>query len=362
MKIVVDIGHPAHVHLFKNFIWEMEKRGHEILITATKKDVSMELLDNYGFDYIAMGSYGNSVIKKLINVPIMDLKMYYAVKDFAPDILVGLGSIRCAHVSKLMRKPCIAFDDTECSPLEHILYIPFTNVVLTPSCFRKDFGKKQIRYNGYHELAYLHPNYFKPDPSVLGELGISESDRFVILRFVAWAAVHDIGHYGFDMATKRKLVNEIERYARVFISSEGPLPEEFERYRITTPPDKIHDLLYYAALYVGEGATIATEAAVLGTPSIYISSLLGTMGNFIELEQKYGLTFNFSEPDKGIEKAIELIQKPNLKVEWARKREELLKDKCDVTAFMVWFIENYPESFHSVPLEYTTPRRGGSVD
>ena len=40
-----------------------------------------------------------------------------------------------------------------------------------------------------------------------------------------------------------------------------------------------------------------------------------------------------------------LIQKPNLKEEWKKKREKLLKDKIDVTAFMVWFIKNYPESF-----------------
>jgi predicted glycosyltransferase len=60
MRIVVDIGHPAHVHLFKNFVWEMQKRGHEILITASKKEVSLRLLDAYGFDYIPLGSYGSS--------------------------------------------------------------------------------------------------------------------------------------------------------------------------------------------------------------------------------------------------------------------------------------------------------------
>ncbi len=40
MRILVDIGHPAHVHFFKNFIWEMEKRGHEFIVTARDKDVA----------------------------------------------------------------------------------------------------------------------------------------------------------------------------------------------------------------------------------------------------------------------------------------------------------------------------------
>jgi predicted glycosyltransferase len=157
MKIVVDIGHPAHVHLFKNFVWEMEKRGHEILITTSKKDVSIQLLDAYGFDYIHLGSYGFSPVTKILNIPVMDLRMYKAVKNFKPDVFVGMGSIRAAHVSKMMRKTSITFEDTEPGTYQNkILYGPFTDVTLTPSCFKKDLGKKQIKYDGCHELAYLH--------------------------------------------------------------------------------------------------------------------------------------------------------------------------------------------------------------
>jgi hypothetical protein len=49
MKILVDINHPAHVHFFKNFIWEMEERGNLILITCSKKDVAIPLLNNISF-------------------------------------------------------------------------------------------------------------------------------------------------------------------------------------------------------------------------------------------------------------------------------------------------------------------------
>jgi len=86
----------------------MKEKGHKILITATKKDVSIKLLDNYDFDYINLGSYGDSLIKKIINIPIIDFKMYRAIKKFKPDIFIGFGSIRAAHVSRLIGKPCIA--------------------------------------------------------------------------------------------------------------------------------------------------------------------------------------------------------------------------------------------------------------
>lgn len=350
MKIIVDIGHPAHVHLFKNFIWKMEERGHKMLVTATRKDVSIELLDNYGFNYINLGSYGNSIIRKTINVPIMDFKMYKAVKGFKPDIFIGAGSIRAAHASRLIQKPCISFEDSEPSPYEHALYVPFTDTILTPSCFRKDFGEKQIKYNGYHELAYLHPNYFKPDPEVLNELGLSKDDKFIILRFVAWAAVHDVGQRGFNMATKIKLVTELEKYARVFITSESPLPEELEKYRIALSPEKIHDLLHYAVLLVGDTQTMTTEAGILGIPAIRCNSFVGPddMGNFIELEKEYDLLYSFQESDGAICKALELLQQPDLKERWTKKRSRLLADKIDVTKFMIDFVENYPSSL----LEY----------
>ena len=44
MRIFIDIGHPAHVHYFKNFIWKMEEKGHTIFISARDKEVSFTSL------------------------------------------------------------------------------------------------------------------------------------------------------------------------------------------------------------------------------------------------------------------------------------------------------------------------------
>jgi len=340
LRIVVDINHPAHVHYFKNFIWGMERRGHEVLITASEKDVSLTLLRNYGFDFINLGSYGKSISKKLLNILPMDLKMYKAVKAYTPDIFLGFGSIRASHVSKLMGKPCVALDDTEHAKWEHRLYVPFTDAILTPTCFKKDFGKKQIRYNGYTELAYLHPNYFKPDPSILDELGLSKGDTFILLRFVSWTANHDIGQKGIQ--NRINFVKELETYGRVLISAEGRLEKELEKYRVKIPPDKIHDVLYYATLYMGEGATMASEAAVLGTHAVYINTL--PLGYLEEQESRYQLVFNFNKPNsekRAFDKALELLENNDLWRIGKRKRKKLLKEKIDVTKFMITLIENF---------------------
>jgi len=222
-------------------------------------------------------------------------------------------------------------------------------------------GKKHIRFAGYKELAYLHPNRFTPDPSIYEELGIDKGDKYVILRFNAFDAVHDIGRKGFSLQDKRRLVEALGKYARVFITSESPLSGEFEQYRITTPPEKIHDLLYYATLLIGDTQTMTTEAAVLGTPAIRCNSFVGPndMGNFIELENKYDLIYSFREPDKAIQKALELLQQAGLKEKWAKKHQRLLSDKIDVTGFMVDFIENYPQSFYKYRERSTSEPVGG---
>ena len=192
----------------------------------------------------------------------------------------------------------------------------------------------------------MHPNHFKPDIDIYNNLGLNKNRKYIILRFGAFDSYHDIGITGFSMKDKRKLVNELEKYAKVFISSELPLASEFKDYAFPLPPERMHDALYYASLLVGDTQTTTTEAACLGTPAIRSNSWVGPsdMSNFIELERDYGLIYNIRDPDTAIEKAVELIQRPYLKQEWQKRREKLLDDKIDLTAFMVWFIQNYPES------------------
>lgn len=341
MRIVVDINHPAHVHYFKNFIWKMEKRGHELLITATDKDIALRLLDIYGFDYIKLGSYGKSLFRKAINLPIIDIKMYKAVKSFNPDIFLGAGSIRGSHVAAVLRKTSVNFEDTEHSMEQIRLYLPFVSAVLTPQAFRRDLGKKQIRFNGHMELAYLHPNYFKPDPSVLDELGLSRGDTFIVLRFVSWTASHDIGQKG--IRNRVNFVKELEKYGMVLITSEGKLEKELEKYRVKIPPERMHDLLYYATLYVGEGGTTASEAAILGTHSIHISTTGKYCGVFYDLNM-YGLLWISEEEHDSMELIRALLSENDLWKRGKKKRKKLIKSKIDLTSFMVWFIENYPNS------------------
>lgn len=345
MKILIDIGHPAHVHLFKYFAWEMQSKGHKVLFTCRDKEFEIQLLTTYGFDFINFGKKYMSTIGKIFGMFIFDFKELRTAIKFKPDIFISHGSIYAAHTAWLMKKPHVSMEDTY--NFEQIrLYLPFTKHVLTADYEHPLKTNKLIKYAGYHELAYLHPNRFTPDKSVLKDLGVEEGEKYVIIRFVSWNASHDIGHKGISLENKLKAIKEFERYARVFISSEGKLPQELEKYRIKIKPERMHDALAYATLVWGESFTMPAECSVLGVPSIINHN---TRSLYLkEQEEKYGFCFNFTESNedqiKAIEKGADILKSDNLKDEWNKKLKLLLNDKIDVTAFMVWFIENYPES------------------
>lgn len=341
MKIMVDIGHPAHVHFFRHCIREMEKRGHEFLITARDKDVTLQLLQAYGIDHIVVGKMGSGRLDLAKEWIGRELKLYSIARKFKPDMLTGIHNFCMAHISKLMKARSVIFTDTEHARLANLLTFPFADVICTPSCFNKNLGSKQVRYNGYHELAYLHPDYFNPDPSVLDELGLKPDDKFVLVRLVSWGASHDVNHHGFSLAGKRRLIKELEKYARVFITSESPLQGEFSQYSIDIPPQKLHDLLYYAELCISEGGTTATEAAVMGTPAIHVSTTAALCGNFTDINERYGLIKSFSNEDEATSQAIDLLAKDNIKEEWRHRREKMLAEKINVTHFVMDIIENH---------------------
>jgi uncharacterized protein len=341
MNILIDTGHPADFLLFKEFAFQMHKKGNKILFTARRKDVLLELLADHGFDFISFGSNFKNLAGKIFGIAKFDLRLLFVSLSFKPDIYLSAGSIYASHVSFILRKPHIVFEDT--GNLEQIkLYRPFASVILTSSSFRKVLGEKQLYYKGYHELSYLHPNYFKPDKNKIKKLTENDKKGFIILRFVSWNASHDIGLKGFSLSDKLNLVKKLSAYVTLYISSESELPEEIENYRLPIPAGDLHHALAFARLVIGEGATVAAEAAVLGTPAIYINPQ--PLGYLDEMES-YGLVWNYRHfSNEIIDKAKTILTTNSMLKGFMDAQKKLLSETIDVTAFMVWFIENYPES------------------
>ena len=352
MRVIFELGHPAHVHLFKYTIWDLEKKGHEIKIAVREKEGMVSpLLEKYGFVYEMMRPNVQGMPRKAVTMIKNDLVLLKIARRFEPDIFVSVASPFSAHVSTVLGKPHICLTDTENAGLQLKLMVPFTRSILTPDCFLKQFpAKKHIRYPGYHELAYLHPNRFKPDPSVLDGMGIKKGEKYAVLRFGAFNASHDIGIKGFNKEDKKTLVRELSKYARVFVSSEEPLGDYFKKYESKIPIYKFHHALYYASLSLSDTGTMATEASILGTPAILMHPNALKLGNYRDL-QNYGLTLVYTNPEREIlTTAINILKDDKYKKIWKQRKKKLISEKIDVTSFLIWFIENYPES-HKIYME-----------
>lgn len=341
MKFIIDIGHPAHVHYFRNFYKIMKAKGAEFLIIARDKEVSHQLLKEYEIPYVSRGMGGSSILEKFFYIFSTDKLLIKKAHGFKPDFFIGFASTYAAHAAKFCHKPCILFDDTEHAKYEIFLYRSFATLVFTPFCFNKDLGKKQIRFQSFMELSYLHPKYYTPDNDIYNLLGIKADQKFILLRFISWAAAHDIGHSGLNMDTKRAVIERFKDNYKIFISAEGALPEEFEKYRIKIPVHRIHDVLAFAHFFIGEGATMASECAMLTTPAIYVNSLdAGTL----QEQERRGLIKGFRSSAGVLKKIDEWLTDENLHTEMKSRRNKMLEEMIDPTAMLEWFVENYPKS------------------
>ena len=244
MRILIDINHPGQVHLFKHPVWEWQKLGHEVLIVAREKDVTLNLLEAYDLPYIT----GTSRKPGLLNLGIEFFRktalLIKVAGQFKPDVFLSLGSPPAAWASVFAGKPHITFTDTEHSVEQYWLYAPVTPVIYTPESFKKDLGKKQRRYAGYHELAYLHPKRFTPNPDILEELGLTKK-TFYIVRLVSFEATHDVGQAGISPSDAGELINLLQGHGEVILSSEKDKSLKLLSTQQDIAPEQLHDLLAY---------------------------------------------------------------------------------------------------------------------
>jgi predicted glycosyltransferase len=353
MNILIDIGHQAHVHLLRNLYFNLIEKNYNLTVTVKKNLLStIELLDFYKIPHILLNQKSDNLLFKGLKQISYNLQLAKIVKNKKIDLGIG-SSVTVAHVSKLTRMKSIIFDDDddEVQPLFVKYGHPFCDYLLSPACLKDKRKKKDtIYYNGYHELAYLHPNNFDPDVSVLDHAGLERGETYFILRFNSFKAHHDIGAKGLSITNKRKLINLLTKFGKVFITSEGKLEKEFEKYRISIKSNQIHSFLYFSKMFIGDSQTMASEASVLGVPSIRCNSFAGRISYLTEQEKKYKLTFAFKpyESEKMFDRIGKILEIDDTKKEWELRKQKMLNDKIDVTSFFTWLICEYPQSINQL--------------
>lgn len=351
MRVLIQLSHPAHYHLYKHVAKNLMADGHQVFILIKTKDILEDLLKESGLPYynILKDAHRNSKVGILWDMLVRDWRILRFVQKNHIDLLIG-STAEIAQVGWLLRKPRIntGEDDMRVVPLFQKIAGPFIQTLLSPEiCDNWKLEPKSVKYAGYHKLAYLHPNQFTPDKSIVEKYFPFEKPYF-ILRFAQLKAYHDIEAKarGINTEVAQHLIDILSFHGDIYITSERELEPQFEKYRLHINPIDIHHVLAFAKMYIGDSQSMAVEAAMLGTPSLRFNDFAGKIGVLEELEHRYGLTCGIpsSQPQQLYDKVNELLSMSNLREVFQKRRQKMLKEKIDVTAFITWFIDNYPES------------------
>ena len=370
MNVLIQLSHPAHFHLYKIVAKNLMEDRNKVLFVIKSKDILETLLQNAGLPYVNINQHAHrgSKFGILWDMFVREWRIIKLCLKHKIDLITG-STPETAHVSWLLRIHGVntGEDDLDVVPAFKKIAGPVIQCFVAPDpCDAGPVENRTAHYPGYHELAYLHPNHFTPDPKIVEAYGIDTSKPYFVMRFASLNAHHDSGIKGINTEIAERLVKILEPFGTIYITSERPLEPQFEKYRIKINPLDMHHVMAFASLYIGDSQTMAAEAGVLGVPFVRFNDFVGRIGYLRELEDKYELGYGIhasvlpadspirrndgSLQPSGVEELYkrveELVAMPSeeRRATFQSRRQKMLSEKIDCAKFLTYFIENYPQS------------------
>jgi hypothetical protein len=271
MNILVDLGHPGHVHFFRHQIALWREHSHAVTLTSRNIPIVGKLLEAYGLAATVIGTRRRGALGLGLELVERTARLVPVLRSRRIGVAAAIGGALTAPACRLAGVPCVIFDDTDTAGLENRISHPLATVIVTPAGYPRDLGGRQVRYNGLHELAYMHPARFTPDRDVPARYGLDPDAGYAMVRFSSWEAGHDLAARTASLAEKLTLVAALEKRGKVCIVPEGDPPRELAALVPAIAPEDFHHLLALARYCVTEGATTASEACISGVPSLYLN-------------------------------------------------------------------------------------------
>ncbi|MEL6567957.1 MAG: DUF354 domain-containing protein [Pseudomonadota bacterium] len=304
MKILFDIVHPSDVFFFLRPIRALVARGHEVLACSRQKDDVCGLLDHFGVEHEPISNAANSRAGAAMELLLRDAAMVSAARNFRPHAMIGFGGVSIAHAGAALGIPSIAFFDRESAGAQTRLAFPAITKLFVPEGYAGDVPEKKTqRVAGVKALSYLHPDGFKADRAIAIENGFDPSRKNVFIKLGAVRTNQDAQKPGWSLEDLCAVVDRFRTDAKVHIWSDLGLPATLETYAFTGAMSEVHHLLGHCDIYVGESATLAADAAVLGVRSVHAGhEVLGYIGDLAEANL---VSSRGHEPSLGLMELVE---------------------------------------------------------
>ncbi len=327
MHVVVTLCRPTDAHFYQPVVAAVAERGHDVSVFVRDDDGLTRFLDANGIDYEVLAPVGRTPPSRLWTQAFFEARLAARLRGRNPDVLTGIGGVTAAHLSSLLGARSVVFADAETAP-DPRLVRRFADEIHTPSAFDGTFGSIHWRYDGYHELAYLHPRRFDPDPASVRNVDIDPNAPFFLLEVGESDEVD-----GFSAEGRTTLASYLSTYGTVHALGEGRVDRELVSSRLDAADPALHDVLAFADLYVGTDATRATEAALLGTPAVRLNPGGGPDSAHLEELEARGLLDRYSREADAIRRVRELVPNPAARSVWRQRRDTLVASKVDVARY-----------------------------
>ncbi len=274
-NIWIDLDNSPHVPFFKPIIDDLHKHGHNTLLTARDCFQVCGLADLMSLKYKKIGHhYGKNKIMKIAGLLIRSLQLMTTALKEKPDIAVSHGSRSQVMTAAMLNIPTVVIADYEYTQtVVKPTYLVVPEMISNESI--KGFRKSFFKYPGIKEDVYV-PD-FKPDPSIMGALGVRKGALVATIRPPATeahyhnpesellfeAAINFLGkHPNICMVILPR--NEIKQTAWV----KSNWSEWCNSGKIIIPEHVVDglNLIWYSDLVISGGGTMNREAAALGIP------------------------------------------------------------------------------------------------
>lgn len=276
VRIWIDLDNTPHVPFFIPIIRELERRDHQVILTARDAFQVCELADEKGIQYTKIGHhYGKNPTKKIFGLLWRSLQLLPFCIRQRPVLALSHGSRSQTLLFNLLRLPTVDIND-----YEHAQTIPLARPrwLITPNAvaanWPKSFGNRIRYYRGIKEDVYVPE--FKPNPSLMEELGLRHDEIVITVRPPA----NEAHYYNPESAVLfLELMSRICKTQGVRAvllprhhiqehALRADYPEWFKDGKTVVPPKAVDglDLIWHSDLVVSGGGTMNREAAALGVP------------------------------------------------------------------------------------------------
>ncbi len=270
MRVAFDALTPKQARIAATLYWEGRKRGIDVVVTCREYDHTRGILEMGGVEATCVGGYGVTIEEKLRN----SLARQMALVDLyrGVDVVASFASPDASRVGFGLGKPVVTLSDTVHADAVNRLTVPLSTYLIVPKAlprraFERYGCRRIVAFNGVFELMWIRR--FTPRRDVLETLGLIEGEYVVVRPSEVYASYYPGARAdpSLDIAREAaKMGYKVVYFPRY--------PDQRVDWALT--PRHTVDFLslaYYSAMVVTGGATMALEAALLGTPSLSLFPL-----------------------------------------------------------------------------------------